>query len=297
VQVQDKDGNNILNVDTVNGNVGIGTTAPTNILHLYSSNNGLAKIESSDATSCVVFKDPDGLGSIGTRGDLLIMNGGVEGLGVNHLVVDNSGNVGIGVTDPDADLEVTDDCHITDKLTVDGATDPPLVLYDLATRESTYALVERSIPPEKLGGAAMFFNTATKRMEIFVASEGKYYDLQGNVLATVDPITNNLPTKTKARLNQDTGEVKVYQVPDYRAKFEIKNGYKLKADGTFVDDKGLTVTKAAAVEFKDIEKDEWVENYLKENPEAKEADAEAAFPKIKPTWLTTKIDALKAVTQ
>ena len=120
-------------------------------------------------------------------------------------------------------------------------------------------------------------------------------DSQGNIIGTVTPITANFPTKTISRLNQNTGEVKTYQVEDYRAAFKIKDGYSLKGDGTFVDDKGLTVTKADAVEFKDTEKDEWVATYMQENPVVTKTDAETAFPKAKPAWLTKKVDAFLAV--
>jgi hypothetical protein len=59
-------------------------------------------------------------------------------------------------------------------------TDPEMVLYDETTRESVKALTLRAIPVEKQTGAAMFFNKITKRIEIYVASEDKYYDILGN---------------------------------------------------------------------------------------------------------------------
>lgn len=63
-----------------------------------------------------------------------------------------------------------------------GGVDPPFVLYDLETREGVKDKVVTHVKAEKHTGAAMFFNKQTKRLELYIASEDKYYDLQGNEL-------------------------------------------------------------------------------------------------------------------
>ena len=132
-----------------------------------------------------------------------------------------------------ADTTITGDLEVTGKLTVGGSTDPPLVLYDLNTRLGVALRVKREIPPSKQTGAAMFFNSDTHKMEVYVASEGKYYDLMGNLLKAV-PVDVRTDSKTIYRLDRLTGEVvavdRLAEVPKYR----IKKGYRLrKQDGLF----------------------------------------------------------------
>lgn len=73
--------------------------------------------------------------------------------------------------------------EVSGKITGDGGVDPAYVLYDSNTRGVTKARVLVEVPEYKQTGAAQFFNSDTKRMEIFIASEDVFYDLLGNVIA------------------------------------------------------------------------------------------------------------------
>ena len=84
-----------------------------------------------------------------------------------NFVLDTSGNVTVG-----------------GKLTANGGIDPPYMLLDAQTRAAIKGEVLFEVPTNKQTGAAVFFNAATHRLEIYVASEDAFYDLNGEVIAT-----------------------------------------------------------------------------------------------------------------
>lgn len=130
--------------------------------------------------------------------------------------------------------------------------DPAGVLYDLQTRQQIIDTIKRTIAPEKQGGALVFFNTDTKRLESYVPGEGKFYDFQGNLLYTMP--TTNVATdyKTIYYLDIFTGEVRTRQevVSD---TYIIKQGYRLDPQtGHFINmASGEIVPKEQAVELKE----------------------------------------------
>ncbi len=147
------------------------------------------------------------------------------------------------------DIATGDDLSVTDKLTVGGATDPPAVLFDAVTRQSTIDLTRRSIPPNKLNGAMMFFNSETNLLEYFIASEGEFRNMNGDILATVDPITETFETKDRYYLFPKTGEVRVRKIRKDKLRYIVKPEYTLDADsGEFIDkETGEKVKKEKAV--------------------------------------------------
>jgi len=102
-------GDNVLFRVQGDGNVGIGTDAPSTKLHIYDDTDD-AHIILQDANSGTGGKDGAWLG-FAPGGDLLIRNNENTDLkfGTNNqtqMTIDNDGNVGIGTTNPDATLDV-----------------------------------------------------------------------------------------------------------------------------------------------------------------------------------------------
>jgi hypothetical protein len=96
-----------------NGNVGIGTTTPSELLHIYKSTGwSMMRIETdgtSSSGSQLELNTPGGSGVIGVRNDGEF--GASSNLGfrvgaANAMVITNSGNVGIGTTAPSYKLQV-----------------------------------------------------------------------------------------------------------------------------------------------------------------------------------------------
>ena len=96
------------------GNVGIGTTAPNTNLHIKSANNndfGQLEIESTGNDARLSLYNSDGAKTTG-RGDILMSKStGYEGMrfminGVDKMILDENGNVGIGTANPVTNLDV-----------------------------------------------------------------------------------------------------------------------------------------------------------------------------------------------
>jgi hypothetical protein len=88
------------------GNVGIGTTSPSQKLHVNAgTTNTVALFESTDATSRIVLKDNSGEGHVAAIGDNITF--ATSSSGSERMRITSSGNVGIGTTSPGAKLEIS----------------------------------------------------------------------------------------------------------------------------------------------------------------------------------------------
>ena len=97
--------------DATNNRLGIGTTSPEKILHIKTAvnNTAFARIESTATNSypTLSLKNDAREYQLTTHGgvsDSFVIYDGTAG--ANRLVIDSSGNVGIGTTSPNAKLQV-----------------------------------------------------------------------------------------------------------------------------------------------------------------------------------------------
>lgn len=113
------------------GNVGIGTTAPSNTLHVVSSQSQMVQFQNTEGQPARVVLNGD-TNTAGYAGDLIYQYNGTSVFGIYTtggatadlgfypndagtaaLVIKNGGNVGIGTTAPGASLEVNGNVKLT----------------------------------------------------------------------------------------------------------------------------------------------------------------------------------------
>jgi hypothetical protein len=123
-------------------------------------------------------------------------------------------------------LYVAGDATIDGKLNLSGTPDPPCLLLDAETRDSIAQRIARDVPPSKQTGAALFWNKETKQLEVYVASEGAFYDLAGKIITTIKPPTIPDSKVTKSyRIDPATGSV-LAQESMHAPSWQLKAGYK-----------------------------------------------------------------------
>ena len=132
-------GTNDLVTINSSGNVGIGTTSPSRILHVNSgATNEVARFESSDTEVTVEFKDPTGTASLKCRNDYRFNNSSGE-----LIRIDSSGNVGIGESNPAFELDVASSDTTTVNITA-GTTDISRLFFSDTTVGRGYLIYDHS---------------------------------------------------------------------------------------------------------------------------------------------------------
>ena len=206
-----------------------------------------------------LYRDPynnDGYIEIGNENDLITLAnwGRLEVGGYTELWDDVCiwGDLDAGLA------TFWDDTLIDGDLTVNGliygefASSPSAsCMYEQKSRDDIITYVKTEVPPDKQSGAAMFFNKDTKKVESYVASEGKFYDTEGNVIHQLDEVVE--PTtkyETVYHFDKATGQIKSTQkaVED---EYRIKTGYSLDSKtGKFVNkENGNAVSREEALEI------------------------------------------------
>ncbi len=158
------------------------------------------------------------------QGDVYMQNLSDCGISIGCATLSPSGGQGVSCA-ISGNVGIIGDFFVTGKVTAYGGIDPPYILYDQQSRDEIIEKVKKEVPPDKQNGAAMFFNKDTKKIENYIASEGKFYDLEGNLIhelaQVVEPTTKY---ETVYNLNSITGQVESMLLP-VQEKYQIKEGY------------------------------------------------------------------------
>jgi len=154
-------------VDTVNSRVGVGTTDPSNRLHVVGTTSQIVQIQNTTDTARMVLN-----GAAGTGGDLIFKQNGTSTWGIAsigdklhflgddstsqyRMTLDNSGNVGIGDSDPDSILHVQSD--------VQSATGGPIKKTSATAATSGYNYFLNAPRPGTTDQGAVFFINGSTR--------------------------------------------------------------------------------------------------------------------------------------
>ncbi|EQC44616.1 endosialidase chaperone [Bacteriovorax sp. BSW11_IV] len=89
------------------GNLGIGTNAPAQPLHIQSTSNIPLLVESTDAVARIELKDPTSSNAIVTSSGLLQFTTNGTTAAETRMTIDSTGNVGIGTSAPNATNKMT----------------------------------------------------------------------------------------------------------------------------------------------------------------------------------------------
>jgi hypothetical protein len=136
------------------------------------------------------------------------------------------GNARVVADQGAGNFSVDGDLSVDGKSSFNGGVDPPYLLLDSETRSSIANRVAREVPPSKQTGAALFWNAQAKQLEIYVASEGAFYGLNGKMLAAISPpAVDGARVLTSYRIDTATGTI-LSQESLQTPKWRLKRGYQ-----------------------------------------------------------------------
>jgi hypothetical protein len=146
------------------GDVGIGTTAPQETLHVYSTSNSRVEVEAT--TEFAALKATNNQGSYGwyvhnTTDSFRLFDFGAS---TDYITVSGNGNVGIGITNPSAKL------HIDGGLIVSGTSTTGINIVGESNYYTTIIGNDESHPTQSLAGGRII-GPAARRL---------YFELLGN---------------------------------------------------------------------------------------------------------------------
>lgn len=146
---------------------------------------------------------------------------------------------------------VVGDLTVLGKTNCDGGLDPAYLLLDEQTRQQTIERVQKEVPPGKQGGAVLFFDKDSHRLETYVPDEGKFYDLGGNVVHALSAVAApTMQYRAAHYLDWKTGQVASYPEP-VQNRYRTRSGYRVdEATGQFINERtGAAVAREEAIEF------------------------------------------------
>ncbi|MBW1666975.1 MAG: hypothetical protein JRJ66_02760 [Deltaproteobacteria bacterium] len=224
------DSSNYLRLMEDGGNVGIGTTGPSEKLHVYGTGNTRALINSDASGSAslglkVGTNNPAYIYSHMTgNSDLRFTTDGFN----DRMVITNTGNVGIGTTEPDGILEVqkTDGTAHVKISTENSAYSPELYLANYNGQDAYigFASTGGKLHISEFGGTRYDRMTIDQNGKVGIGTTEPGYKLHVNS-GTTDEIAKFYSSDTDARiLIEDSSDVLYIGTESNKGYFGFTNG-------------------------------------------------------------------------